>query len=135
MPRVGARGFTLVEVLVSAILLGVGVAACLGAMGSLAKGETRIRDIERFTALARSKYDELSIEDPNATSGDQSGDFTDEGEPGVEWTWTSEASEVENLDAVKLTVNARGADDSAPRAVLSGLRYRPSASTTTAATP
>lgn len=126
------RGFTIVEALVAAVLLGVGVTACLAAMGALAKGETRIRDVERFTALARSKYDELSLEDANA-AGDESGDFADQGAPDVEWTWTTTPSEVESLDTIKLTVTRQGGGDDAPQAVLSGLRYRPTASTATAA--
>lgn len=130
--RFRQNGFTIVEALVSAVLLAVGIAAAMSALGALAGAENRMRDRERFTALARSKYDELLLEDPNAASGDDSGDFSDQGEPDVEWTWTSEASGTENLDAVQLVVRARNGGEGGATAVLSGLRFRPPL--TTAAT-
>ncbi len=132
--RSSRRGFTIVEALASTVLLGVGIAACMSAMGALARGETRVRDSERFTSLARSKYDELLLEDPNAGAGEETGDFADQGEPDVEWTWSSEASGIESLDNVQLTVRRRDGGEAGPRALLSGLRFRPPVATTTGAT-
>lgn len=132
MPRAprARRGFSIIEALVSAVLLGVGIVAAMSALGAMAKGESRIRDIERFTTLARSKYDELLLEDPNAASGDENGDFADQGQPDVEWTWSRSASGTESLDIVRLTVKARGAEEGAAQAILSGLSYRPAQTST-----
>lgn len=132
MPK---RGFTIIEALASAVLLGVGIAASMSAMGALAKGETRTRDLERYTALARSKYDEMLLEDPNASAGEETGDFADVDEPEIEWSWTSEASGIESLDTVRLTVRARSGGESSPQAVLSGLRYRAPLTSTGGTTP
>ena len=124
------KGFTLVEALVSIVLLAVGIASASSALAALARGEARARDASKYYALAQSKYDELTIDatgqggPTGGAQGDQSGDFADQGEPDVEWTFTVAPSGIENLDALSLTVTRRGSD-TAPRAVLSSLRYTP----------
>ena len=117
------RGFTLVEALVSIVLLAVGITAASSALASLARGEARARDSARYYALAQSKYDELTID--TTVQGDQSGDFADQDASEVEWTFTVTPSGIENLDALKLTVQRRDGSGSSPVATLSSLRYSP----------
>ena len=85
--------------------------------------EGRARDLDRYSRLARSKFDELLTEATTA-SGDQTGDFEAEGARDVTWTFTLEATGVENLDAAKLVVSARNGGGTAPQATLSKLVYR-----------
>lgn len=126
-------GFTLVEVLASIILLGVGIVAAQRAMGSISRDEARARQREHLEALAESKLGELLTEAAQ-TPGDQSGDFGEQGEADVTWTFTVEASGVENLDAVRLVVQPRRTSDSSPEAVLSTLRFKAPTTGSTGAT-
>src|SRR5258708_7533104 len=58
MRKGNSRGFTLIEVLVSAALLGVGVAGVLTGMGSLNKAQARAIEVEHVQRLALRKLDE-----------------------------------------------------------------------------
>ena len=121
------RGFSLVEALASTVLLGVGIAASMSALGALTREEARAERLDRYTVLARSKWDELSVDTVNAASGD----FSDQNAPDVAWTLTTNPSGIENLNTVLLVVRAAKASSSSPQVTLSGLRFTPP--TTTAA--
>lgn len=118
-------GFSFVEVLAATILLGVGITASLSALGALTKEEARAERLDRLAVLARSKWDELSVDAVNQASGDSSGDFADQGAPDAAWTLTTAPSGVENLNTVLLVVRNSKGGDSSPEVTLSGLRYAP----------
>lgn len=126
------RGFTLIEVLVSVTLLGVGVASVLGAMGSLNQAEARNRDAEKMYRLAQSKLDELAVTG-QLSSSQQDGDFSEQNEPNYAWQVEVDPSGVDSLDAITVIVTRRDAPLNWPEAKIDTLRYLPAA--TGAATP
>lgn len=122
------RGFTLIEVLVSAGLLAVGIFAILGAMGSLAKMEQRREITEYMQRLAQRRYEENLVTNQNLQTP-TSGDFNDWNERGYVWNTTVGTTGTANLYAIKLTVTPTGR--SAPAAEVSGLVYIPQTTSTT----
>jgi type II secretion system protein I len=52
-------GFTLLEVLVATLIMGIAVAGVLGGLASSARNAARLTDYDRATLLAKSKMDEL----------------------------------------------------------------------------
>ena len=79
-------GFTLLEVLVATLIMGIAVSGILSGMAGAARNATRRTDIDRATLLARQKMDELLIDraaprnqdiaaefDPALTGGVRSG--------------------------------------------------------------
>jgi general secretion pathway protein I len=53
------RGFTLLEVLVATLIMGIAVASVFGALSTSTRIATRLTDYDRATLLAKSKMDEL----------------------------------------------------------------------------
>jgi general secretion pathway protein I len=76
--RTGARGFTLLEVMVAVAILGLGLTAILSAQFGAVKGATHARYISQATGLARCKMAE--VEEQLAIDGYQELDQTDSGE-------------------------------------------------------
>lgn len=114
------RGFTMIEAVISIALAGVGVAAVVGAMGSVNLAEANALERERMQQLAVDKYDELvGTGDYNTTT---SGDFDDRNEPNFEWSAEVETTGVEGLDELIVTVT-RTAGDREAEVVISGLIY------------
>ncbi len=80
------RGFTLLEVLVATVIMGIAVVGVLSALSSTMRSAARLTDYDRAVMLARSKMDELLLEprlprdtviqgsfDPSLTGGVQGG--------------------------------------------------------------
>ncbi len=104
------RGFSLVEVIVAAALLAVGISACLGVLGVMANTEDRADKSEKFQTLAHRKLKEI-ISTGEYQQAPLDGDFSAEGIDGVTWSATDDPSGVESLDIVTVTVKAPiGAD-------------------------
>ena len=105
--RNAAKGFTLVEVMASVVLLGVGIVSVISAYSAIARSEDRAREVEIMHRLAIAKYDEMrAITDTFA--GSESGDFTEEGSPDYVWELAVDPTGIENLDAITITVEHRG---------------------------
>ncbi|CAN1528130.1 Prokaryotic N-terminal methylation site [Fimbriimonadaceae bacterium] len=104
------RGFTLIEVLVAIILLGTGIAAVSLALGNVARNAARIEESASLNRLAARKLDEL-VATGEATNGNASGTFEEEGFPNVNWAITSEPSGVENLNTITITVSKEANDE------------------------
>ena len=57
----GRRGFTLLEVLVAAVIMGIAVAGLMGGLSVSTRNAARLTQYDRATLLAREKMDELLV--------------------------------------------------------------------------
>jgi prepilin-type N-terminal cleavage/methylation domain-containing protein len=128
------RGFTLIEALAAAALLGVGITAALSALGAIAKTEAAIQDKARMQRMAQEKYDEMVSTNQQALAS-QSGDFTDRNLPGYTWNLDVETSQVTNLDTVTVTVQKQNAGARDAEGRVEGMLYISPNSTSASATP
>jgi prepilin-type N-terminal cleavage/methylation domain-containing protein len=97
-------GFTLVEVLVSIILLSVGVVASMKAMESVDRAEARVSSTDLLERLAAEKVKEVGMtSDPTTYS--PSGDFTDQGYSDVAYTVQVEQTSISFVDQVVVTAS------------------------------
>jgi general secretion pathway protein I len=80
------RGFTLLEVLVATLIMGIAVSGILSGLAGAARNAARLTEYDRATILAKGKMDELLINralprnqtlegafDPSLTAGAQAG--------------------------------------------------------------
>lgn len=96
------RAFTLVEVLVAATILGVGVAAVMGGLGALNKAEAAVYDRDTVSLLANEKLNELvATQEYREQSG---GSFDDDRYQNFTWTVEELPTTVEGVSAIRLTV-------------------------------
>jgi len=56
------RGFTLLEVLVATLIMGIAIAGILGALSAASRNAARLTQYDRATLLARQKMDELLVD-------------------------------------------------------------------------
>lgn len=105
-------GFTVVEVLAAAVLLGVGVVAALGAIGTITRAEMRMEEKEVLQSLASDKLHEVLATFDFATPS-LGGDLEDRGRPDVRWEVEVAPSGIENLDRVRIVVTPPGRTDEA----------------------
>jgi prepilin-type N-terminal cleavage/methylation domain-containing protein len=123
--RSQGRGFTLLEVLVSAVLLGAGIAGVLGAFSVIARGEDRTREIEKMHRLAVDKYNELRATTDQFAAND-GGDLSDRGEPNYSWALSVDPTGVQNLDAITVKVERKNnSADNAPSSEITELLFQP----------
>lgn len=124
------KGFTLIEAMVSAALVAVGVASAMGAYGALTKAQSQIQERDRMQRLAISKYDELVAGGVNNAAS--SGDFQEYNDPRYKWTSDVETTATTGLQTLTLTVTSNLPNDSTQVSV-EGLLFTPTTSTTGAA--
>lgn len=60
--RSNEQGFTLLEVLVATLIMGIAVAGVLGGLSASSRNAARLTDYDRATLLAKSKMDELLVD-------------------------------------------------------------------------
>lgn len=99
-------GFTLVEVLIACVLLGVGITASLSGYAALARTRGRFVQTERMRELAARKLDELSAVATEAELNG-SGNFEEDGAPGIDWR--AESQDGDQTDLTILTIVATDA--------------------------
>ena len=68
MTRKGESGFTLLEVLVATLIMGIAVTGLLSGLAASSRTAARLTDYDRATLLARQKMDEL-LEDNKSPRG------------------------------------------------------------------
>lgn len=95
-------GFSLVEALVAVVLAGIGVAAAVGALGTLIKAQARANEKERMTRFAVSKYDELASLGSLTNVG---GTFEGQGESRYVWEAYVDTTGIENVSQLTVTVS------------------------------
>jgi len=125
-----ASGFTLVEVLVTTVIVAITLVGVLGAIRSQALVESSANDATLLQRLANEKLNDLRILQDPSTGGD-SGDFSDRGYPDITWTADVEQSNTTNLDQVTVTAT-RG---KASQAITTLIYVIPATGTTTTTTP
>ena len=106
-------GFTLLEVLVATLIMGIAVAGILNGMAGASRNAARLTDIDRATLLARQKMDELLIDRAAPRNQDIAAEFDPTLTGGVRSGWharvtpfeaTPGASGLWDLDRVELEI-------------------------------
>jgi prepilin-type N-terminal cleavage/methylation domain-containing protein len=116
------KGFTLVEVIVATALLGIGITMGFSALSGMTRTEIRLRELEKMNLLAVQKLNEV-IAVGGVDSQETEGSFEEYGEPNYKWTLESAASGTENLDTVRIIVEAADSKSTDPSASASGLVF------------
>lgn len=93
----------------------------LGALGAIANGESRAKEVEAMYRLASDKFEEMAATREYLTSA-TNGDFQDIGETRFIWSAEVQPTGIENLDALVVTVE-RESRNSPIQASASGLIY------------
>lgn len=127
------RGFTLVEAVASVALLGVGVAAVMGALGAMTANSTRVRETEFMQRLAYDKYREL-VATGQTDSAQISGDFSDREDSLHQWEAETGPSGIDNVETLRVTVQRNDRREVEP-VEIDGLIFRPPQTTDTGAQP
>jgi prepilin-type N-terminal cleavage/methylation domain-containing protein len=99
-------GFTLIEVLVAIVLIGIGVSTLVGGLASLTSSYRRTIEKERLVQMAHQKLDEL------VGTGDwvnvSEGEYEEEWLDNFEWSLETETTSIEGLEWIRVTVTQTG---------------------------
>lgn len=98
--RRSRSGFTMVEMVVSVVLLGVGISACVACIRTATQASARAEEYTAVELMAREKLSELELSAP--AEGEDRGDFGPERE-GYSWE-TETRSAGSGLREVRLAV-------------------------------
>lgn len=124
------RGFTLIEVLVTVVLVSVAVVGVLGGLRVIAAADAQARDADLIQRLTAEKLGDMRLlSDPAA--GGSAGDFSDRGHSEI--TWTAAVTATGAADVDKVTVTATGGGRSQTVSTL--MFVRPAAGTTSGDRP
>lgn len=118
------KGFTVMEALAAAVLVGVGVTAGMSAIGSMSQTEIRMRESEKLSRLAHSKLEEIMALG-NATNTDTDGNFEEYGEPNYEFTVEVQPSGIDSLDTILVIAKKSNSDTTSQEGRASGLLFTP----------
>ncbi len=87
MKRSSRAGFTLLEVLVATVIMGVAVTALIVGLSQSVKNATRLADYDRAVMLARTKMSELLLDVNLPFDGSLDGGFAPDQAGGVSSGW------------------------------------------------
>lgn len=105
------RGFTMVEVLVTVVLVSVALVGVFGGLRSLQAADARAQTADLLQRLASEKVADLKLlSDPSTGPG--AGDFADRGYPDVTWSASVEATGTTDVDKVTITATRGRASQS-----------------------
>ena len=119
------RGFTLIEVLVTVVLVSVAVVGVLGGIRSIQAAGARARDADLMQRLASEKVGDIRLLSDPSTGGN-AGDFSDRGHADITWTASVETTGAANVDKVTVTATRGGQSQALTTLVF----VRPSGGTT-----
>ncbi|NUQ69903.1 MAG: prepilin-type N-terminal cleavage/methylation domain-containing protein [Chthonomonadales bacterium] len=97
------RGFTLIEAIVSTIVLAIGGVAAMLAISACTRSVGVAGDYSKAALLAEKRIAELSLQTGSLNSGEQQGDFGDE-YPGFAWIQTVEPTDYAGVSRITLVV-------------------------------
>lgn len=97
MKRGGQLGFTLLEVLVATAIMGLTVAGVMSGLASATRNAARVTQYDRASMLARSKMDELLVDETLPRDHAVSGRFEGPQSGGVEAGWQAQLSTFESV--------------------------------------
>jgi type II secretion system protein I len=80
-------GFTLLEVLVATVIMGIAVAGLIGGLSQSVKNASRLGDYDRAAMLARTKMNDLLLDVNLPFEGNVSGQFDAEQSGGAQAGW------------------------------------------------
>jgi general secretion pathway protein I len=80
-------GFTLLEVLVATLIMGIAVAGLISGLSQSVKNVSRLADYDRAAMLARTRMNDLLLDPDLPFQGDLQGEFDSEQSGGVKSGW------------------------------------------------
>ena len=96
-------GFTLIEMVVAAILLAIGATAALNCITTATRSTSRAKEYSTAALLSQRKFGELESNPMNISTGDQSGDFGND-YPGWSFDQNVETSDLNGALRVTMTI-------------------------------
>jgi type II secretion system protein I len=91
------NGFTLLEVLVATMIMGVAVAGLLNTISAAAHNASRLTQYDRAVLLAKSKMDELLAEPKLPRNAPMMGEFDPVRTGGVPCSWQATVAPIDTL--------------------------------------
>jgi general secretion pathway protein I len=91
------KGFTLLEVLVATMIMGVAVAGLLNTISAAARNAARLTQYDRAVLMAKSKMDELLAEPKLQRNTPLAGQFDLVQTGGVPCTWQATVTPIDNI--------------------------------------
>lgn len=121
-------GYSLIEALVSMVIVGIAIVGCLSTLSAMTRSEDRSLMTEKMHRLASEKLDEILATEDYANSS-LSGNFDDRGETGFSWEVEVDPTGESNLDSIAVTVTKESGSRAEPVKAI-GLVYIPETTTT-----
>jgi type II secretion system protein I len=97
-------GFTLLEVLVATLIMGIAVAGILSGMAGASRNAARLTDYDRATLLAKQKMDELLIDRDAPRNRDIAAEFDPALTGGVRTGWRARVTPFEATPGARGTL-------------------------------
>jgi len=104
-----SAGFTLLEVMIALIIVGLTLLAMAGKMGRMLNAANTMRDYTFASWIAHNKITEMRLANVIPEVSSSSGELE---YAGVDWAWSAVVSEtgIDNLFRVDVTISYPGAD-------------------------
>jgi len=96
MKRRPQRGFTLLEALVATMIMGIAVAGILNALAASSRNVTRLTQADRAVLLARTKMDELLVNDELPRKAFMDGRFAPAESGAMDAGWRARVTPIES---------------------------------------
>ena len=103
----GARGFTLIEVLVALAIVTLGMAALLGTLSSAANTSAYLQDKTLAEWIALNQVSKVRLSSQAPSKGDSDGEID---YAGRKWKWTQKVDDMQIQGVLSVVVKVRPAD-------------------------